>query len=143
MAQFPLHRLKKTIARTRDPLPGLSVRRTGWNMPGSGESPEVIEADYIDVIQKGAQAIDAPAIASGTERIPVVNRIAPQLPLRAEIVGRNSSDEARPALLIEQEELRVRPNVAGILGNKKRQVTDQAHTVATGVVLELIGLTKQ
>src|ERR1700678_1267709 len=103
MAEICLHCLKKAGSRTRHPLPGLSRRRSGWNVPRSREPAEVIEANHIDVSQQSTQPIDAPAITSRTHRIPVVNGIAPQLTLRAEIIGRNSGDEAWAKLLIEQE----------------------------------------
>src|ERR1700691_4600260 len=103
MAQLCLHRLKKAGSRTRHPLPGLSRWRSRWNVPRSREPAEVIHANDIDVGQQSTQPIDAPSIARRTQGIPVVNRIAPQLALRAEIIGRNSSDEAWALLLIEQE----------------------------------------
>src|SRR5580700_2510282 len=103
MAQLGLHCLKKTSARTRHPPAGLSRWRSGGNMPCSREPAEVIQTNHIDVSQQSAQPIDAPPITSRTNGIPVVNRIAPQLTLRAEIIGRNSSHEARPPLLIEQK----------------------------------------
>src|SRR5271163_394959 len=103
MAQLTLHSLKKARPRTRDPLPRLSRRRSGWNVPRSSEPAEVIEADHIDMSQQSTQPINAPAITSRTDGIPVVNGIAPQLTLRAEIIGRNSGDDLWPMLLIEQE----------------------------------------
>src|ERR1700728_1287907 len=140
MAQVCLHCLKKAGSRTRHPLPRLSRLRSRWNVPRSREPAEVIQANHIDVSQQSAQPIDAPPITSRTHGIPVVNGIAPQLTLRAEIIGRNSGDEARPMLLIEQEELRVRPNVTGIRGNKEGQIPDQAHALGMGMLPELIGL---
>src|SRR5271170_2499327 len=103
MAQLCLHRLKETGPRTRHPLPGLSRWRSGWNVPRSREPAEVIQPNYVYVIEQGTQPIDAPPITSRTHGIPVVNGIAPQLTLRAEIIGRNSGDEFWPMLLIEQE----------------------------------------
>src|ERR1700733_14635882 len=103
MTQLGLRCLKKAGSRTRHPPPGLSRWRSGWNVPASRESAEVIQANHIDVSQQSTQPIDAPAITGRTQGIPVVNGIAPQLTLRAEIIGRNSSDEAWPMLLIEQE----------------------------------------
>src|SRR6202050_2874090 len=140
MAQVCLHCLKKAGSRTRHPLPGLSRWRTGWNVPRSRESAEVIQANHIDVSQQSTHPIDAPPIASGAHGIPVVNGIAPQLTLRAEIIGRNSGNEAWPTLLIEQEQLRVCPNITGIRRNKEGQIADQAHALGVGVLLELIGL---
>src|SRR5271155_3183028 len=103
MAQLCLHRLKKAGSRTRQPLPRLSRWRSGRNVPRRREPAEVIQANHIDVSQHGAQPIDAPPITSRTHGIPVVNGIAPQLTLCAEIIGRNSGDEFWPMLLIEQE----------------------------------------
>src|SRR6202167_1354697 len=143
MAELGLYCLKKAGSRTRHPLPGLSRWRSGWNVPRSREPTEVIHANHIDVSQQSTQPIDAPAITSRTHGIPVVNRIAPQLTLRAEIIGRNSGDEARPMLLIEQEQFRVRPNITGIRGNKERQIADQAHAPGMGMLLDLIGLAEQ
>src|SRR5580658_2359140 len=103
MAQLGLHCLKKAGRRTRHPLPGLSRWRSGWDVPRSREPAEVIQANHIDMSQQSTQPIDAPPITGRTHGIPVVNRIAPQLTLRAEVIGRNPGDEARPTLLIEQE----------------------------------------
>src|ERR1700728_2681455 len=103
MAQVGLHCLKKAGSRPRHPLPRLSRLRFGWNVPRSREPAEVIQANHIDVSQQSAQPIDAPPITSRPHGIPVVNGIAPQLTLRAEIIGRNSGDEAWPMLLVEQE----------------------------------------
>src|ERR1700730_9325659 len=103
MAQLRLHRLKKPGARTRHPLAGLSRWRPSWNVPRSRKPAEVIQANHIYVGQQSTQPVDAPPITSRAKSIPVVNGIAPQLTLRAEIIGRNSGDEAWPMLLIEQE----------------------------------------
>ena len=141
--QLCLHRLKKAGSRTRDPLARLSRWRSGGNVPRSREPAEVVQANHVDVSQQSAEPIDAPSITSRTQGIPVVNGIAPQLTRCAEIIGRNSGDESWPMLLIEQEELRVRPNITGIRGNKERQIADQAYTPGMGMLLELIGLAEQ
>src|SRR5580700_2483157 len=103
MTQLCFDCFEKAGSRTRHPLPGLSCWRSGWNVPRSREPAEVIQANHIDVSQQSTQPIDAPPITSRTRGIPVVNGIAPQLTLRAEIIGRNSGDEARTTLLIEEE----------------------------------------
>src|ERR1700733_3661087 len=143
MAQLCLHCLKKAGAGTRHPLPSLSCRCVGWNVPGSGEPAEMIHADHIYMIQQGTQPIDTPTITSRPQGVPVVNGIAPQLTLRAEIVGGNPGDKAWPTSLIEQEEFRVSPNVTGIRGDEKGQITDQAHALGVSVFFELIGLAEQ
>src|SRR5206468_8852725 len=102
-----LHDALPICARPRHPLTGLRRRGSCRHVPRGSESAEVIEADGVDVSQQGAQAVDAPAVATRGQRVPVVDRIAPPLSLRAEVVWRHSGDDARPVLCVEQEQLRV------------------------------------
>ena len=53
----------------------------------------------------------------------------------AEVIGRHSADESRPALFVQQEQLRIRPHVARIGRNKEGQVADQPHTPGRGHTL--------
>src|SRR6266496_5757348 len=96
-------RFEKAGARPRHPLSGLSRGCARWNVPCGRETAEVIQANCIHVSEQGTQAVDRPAITGCAKRIPVVNRIAPQLSLRAEIVRWNAGNEARAAILVEQE----------------------------------------
>src|SRR5271165_4943102 len=103
MAQLLLHCLEKTGAGARRPLAGLSRCRPCWNVPRGREPTEVIQANHVHVRQEGTQAVDTPSIPSRTKSVPVVDGVTPQLSLRTEIVRRNSSDEARPTLFVQQE----------------------------------------
>src|SRR5579864_8338888 len=103
----------------------------------------MIQANHIHMGKKAAQPVNPPAIPRGTKCLPVVDGIAPQLPLRAEIVGRNTGNKERMSLFVEQEELRVCPHITRIRRNEERQVANQSHTLGMGVSLEFIGLTKQ
>ena len=96
----------------------------------------MIQADHVHVIQQRAKAVDPPAIPRSLERRPVVHGVAPELPLRAEIVGRHPGDDAWPALGIEHEELRMGPDVRRVRRDEERQIADQPHAPATGVSLE-------
>ena len=102
-AQGLLHLGEEAGARPRHPLTGLRRRSSGRHVPRGGESAEVIEPDGVDVSQQGAHAVDAPAVATRGQRVPVVDRIAPPLSLRAEVVWRHPGDDARPVLCVEQE----------------------------------------
>ena len=95
------------------------------------------------MIQKCAQSVDAPSITGRTKGIPIVDRVAPQLSLSAEVIRWNPSDEARAAMFLQHEKLGVRPNIAGIRGHKKWQVADQADAFGMRVLLELIRLAEQ
>src|SRR5215471_4039423 len=96
-------RFEKAGARPWHPLSGLSRECTRGYVPCGRETAEVIKANRIHVSEQGTQAVDRPAITGCANRIPVVNGIAPQLSLGAEIVGRHTGNEAWPALLVEQE----------------------------------------
>ena len=56
---------------------------------------------------------------------PVVERVAPALAGPAEVVRRHAGDGRRPAVAVEQEQLRVRPDVGRVGGDEDRQVADQ------------------
>ena len=93
--------------------------------------------------QQRAQAVDAPAVAGTTKRVPVIDRVTPELPWAAEIVRRDTGDKPRSVLFVQQEQLRVGPHVARIGRDKKRQVADQAHTLGAGIFLQALPLTEQ
>src|ERR1700736_1699632 len=103
MAELGSHCLKKAGARTLLPLAGLCCGRSARNVPRGRESTEVIQANQIYVSQQSPQPLYAPPIIRRTKGIPVVDGIAPQLSLRAEIIGRNPGNKAWPTLLIQQE----------------------------------------
>src|SRR5580704_9802186 len=93
--------------------------------------------------QQSPQAVDAPAKSGLAKGVPVVNRIAPELSLSAEIVGRYSGYEARPVFVIEQKQFRVGPYITRIRRNKEWQVADQAHAFRVRIVLQVFCLAEQ
>src|SRR5262245_36050720 len=95
-------------------------------MPRCSKSTEMIEANDVNVRQHRTRPIDPPAISACPKRAPVVDRIAPSLSLRAEVVGRHTRDDARPVLGIEKKEVRVRPHIARIRRDEKREIPDQS-----------------
>src|SRR5712692_10628907 len=86
--QLLTHRFEEVGARTLHPLSGLSRWRARWNVPRGREAAEVIQANRIHVSEQGTQPVDRPPIAGCAQGLPVVNGIAPQLSLRAEVVGK-------------------------------------------------------
>src|SRR5215471_10568252 len=121
-AELSLHRAEELSARTWHPLAGLRSRGSGGYVPGGGECAEMVQADRVHVSQQGAQAVDAPVVAGTTKRVPVIDWIAPELSLGAEVVRRHTSDEPWSVARPQQEQLRVGPHIARIRGNEKRQV---------------------
>jgi hypothetical protein len=109
-------------------MAALRCRRAGRHMPGGGETAEMVQTHSVHMTQKRAQTIDTPPVAGATNSLPVIYRIAPELPRGAEIIRRNTRDKARPVLLVEQEQLRVGPDIARIRGYEKGQVADEVQT---------------
>src|SRR5262245_55077971 len=109
--QLLLYRGEKLGPRPRHPLARLGSRRPGGYVPGRREGAEVIEPNRVHVGQQGAQPIDAPAKTGPTKRLPVIDGVAPELPLGAEIVWRHAGHKTRLVLLVQQEQLRVGPDV--------------------------------
>src|SRR5262249_6739006 len=142
-AELPLHRAEELSARTWHPLAGLRSRGSGGYVPGGGECAEMIQADRGHVSPQGAQAVDGPGGTRNTKRVPVIDGVAPELSLGAEVVRRHTGDEPWSVARVQQEQLRVGPHIARIRGNEKRQVADQAHTLGMGVFLQALPLTKQ
>src|ERR1039457_322855 len=126
--------------RTRLPRPRLGRGNPGRYVPGRRKPAEVVETNQVHMRQKRAKALDAPAVPVLAERIPVVNGIAPQLPLRAEVFGRHASYKLRPAGLVQKKQLRVGPNIAGIGCNEKRQVANERHSLRMRVLFSLLPL---
>ena len=93
--------------------------------------------------QQSLQSRDAPSIVRLTKNVPVVDGVTPKLPLRAEVIGRDTGDDAWPALLVQQKQLRVGPDVARVGRNKKGQIADQAYALAKSVHLEPFALAEQ
>src|SRR6266478_1837968 len=134
-AQPSLHRAEELGARTWHPLAGLRRRCSGRYVPGGCESAEMVQADRVHVSQQGAQAVDGPAVTGTTKRVPVIDGVAPELSLGAEVVRRHTGNDAWSVARVQQEQLWVGPQIARIRGDEKRHVADQAHTLGTGVCL--------
>ena len=103
----------------------------------------MIQTNDIDKSEKRTEAIDAPAIAALPQDFPVVDGVPPELSLRAEVIRRHAGDKSRTAILVQQEELGVRPDVAGVGRNEKREVADQAHTSCPTVPHEAFALAEE
>src|SRR5271165_2385708 len=52
---------EKQCARARNPLSRLSSRRPERYIPRRGESPEVVHANHVDMIQERPDSIDTPS----------------------------------------------------------------------------------
>src|SRR5215831_9847561 len=99
-AQFTPYRAEEVGARTRHPSAGLGRRRSGRDVPGGRERTEMIQANHIHVSQQGTHAVDPPAIAGPTKCVPIIDWIAPELPLGTERIWRHTCDDKWPARVV-------------------------------------------
>jgi hypothetical protein len=140
---IPLHGMKEIGAGTGDPL----SRLLPWVAPAARatprERPEMIQPDHIDVGQQSSQPGDAPTIAGLPKSVPVINGVAPKLSRRAEIIGRHAGDDARPALLIQQKQLRDEPTRRSSREKQKRASRRSSLRPCVSVRLEPLGLAEQ
>src|SRR5688500_7756165 len=96
----------------------------------------MVDADGVEVVQHRAEATDPPVELRAAVDGPVVVRVAPELPVAAERIGRAAGDDPGVAVLVEVEQVRVGPDVGGVEGDEDRDVADEADAFATRVVVE-------
>ena len=77
--------------------------RIGRYDPGRGEGAEMVDAEQIDLPQRGPHAIDPPGVAGLGATLPVIDGISPELALRGEGIGRDAGDDGGTSLSIEPE----------------------------------------
>ena len=65
--------------------------------------------------------------------LPVIQRVAPQLPVRGEIVGRHAGNGFGVAVTVDFQDFPVRPGVRAVERNIDRHVTEQLNTLLMGV----------
>ncbi len=87
--------------------------------PVGDESAEVVDAGEVNELERVPQALHPPAVAPGAKRAPVVERVAPELADRAQVVRGRTGDE--PAL----EELRMRGDVRAAPRHVDRHIPEQ------------------
>src|SRR5262249_47782407 len=112
-------------------------------MPGRGKRAEMVQTNHLDMREQRAQPGNAPFIAGFAKSIPVVYRISPKLARSAEQVRRNTGCESWTALLVQQKEFWICPDVARIGRDEKRKIADNAHTFTAGMRLEPLALPEQ
>src|SRR5690348_1524064 len=78
---------EKLTAWTGHPASCLCSRCSFRHVPGSREATKMIQTNHVNVGQQGTQTGYPPTVAGLPKGIPVVDRIAPELSLRTEIIG--------------------------------------------------------
>ena len=92
---------------------------------------DVVEAAHV------TDSCDPPAVSVLLHLIPVKERIAPELPVRREIIRRAPGDLNRCQVLIELELIRVGPDIDAVSRYIDRNIADNLDSILVGVGLEL------
>src|SRR6185369_373000 len=74
-----------------------------------------------------------PLVASLRHHIPAIQRVSPELPCFAEVVRGHTRDLRGEAFVIKVVELRVRPHISAVMGNKNRNIADDPNAVVIGI----------
>ena len=142
-AQFGLDRLEKVRPRAFNPAPDLGSRVPGRDLPVSGKAPEMVYAQDIHQFQGGLHAFQPPGIPAGPVDFPLVQRIAPQLAGRGEIIRRHARHDGWLAVFIQVEQVGMRPHIRRIIGHEDRDIADDLHALFMCIGVQRIPLAEE
>ena len=136
-------RVDKALAGALAPAAGAGVLRAVRHRPVALQTAEVVDAHGVIELAGGAQAPDPPAVAVRAHAVPVVERVAPELAVGSEVVGRHAGDLRRAALIVELEVLALRPHVRAVKRNIDRHVADDPDALPADVRAQRIPLAEE
>ena len=143
LAEVMAHALKEGKARTLLPMAG----ERGGAAEGNGEilveAAEMIDAHDVVELKGLPQAGDPPGEIGGLVIIPAVDRVAPDLTVGGEVIGRAAGNFGELAVAVHLEQLRVRPCVRAVGGNVDGHVANELDGVRVGIGLELAPLLEE
>ena len=93
----------------------------------------MVDAHFVYKLVYRAEPLYPPAIAVGSHGLVIVQRVAPQLAVGAEIVGRHAGDGRRIAAFVQLEQLLMSPAVGAVVSDKHGHVTENLHAVVMGI----------
>ena len=113
---------RRTVrGRGRGPTARAGIGGVARDRPVGGEAAEVVHPGEVEEVERPAEALHPEAVAAAAHRRPVVDRVAPELPLLGEVVRRRTGDD------VLAEELRMGLVVGAAGRDVDRHVADQSH----------------
>ena len=97
---------------------------------------EVVDADFVEELQLMQQSVMPPHKAVRLLFFPVVQRIAPQLPVGGEVIGRHAGDLFRAHIFVEPEYFGVRPDVRAVVRDVDGDIADKRDVFGFCVVFK-------
>ncbi len=93
----------------------------------------MVDPGNVDQPVDGAKPLNPPAEAVLAHPLPVVERVAPELPGRAEVIRRHSGNLCAPPPGVELELRAIGPDVGAIVGDEDRDIAEDQHASLVGV----------
>ena len=139
-----LHAPKQRLARGLDPLALAGGGAGGGDGVVVGKADEVVDAQPVEHRPRRVQAAQPPAEAVAAHLLPVVEGVAPALPVGAEVIRRHAGHaQGSKVLFVQLEKLRLRPGVGGILGHVDGHVAKEGDALCVYVILQRLPLAEE
>src|SRR5260370_11331211 len=103
----------------------------------------MIDAQEIKLFDRESYAIDPPSKSIGSQNLPVVQRISPELARFAEIIRRHAGNDGWCSIVIQLEIFAISPNICRIMRDEKRQVADDPNAPLATINPQRIPLSKK
>ena len=103
----------------------------------AGDTPEMIDSQQSKCLKRIAEPIRPPPIIVAFHRIPIVQRVAPELAIFAEVIGRYTCDRRWPAVFFQQKQVLVCPDVCAAMGDENGHIAEESHIPRGSVIGQL------
>src|ERR1035438_9846333 len=115
----------------------------GRYFPISFEAAKVVQTDHIHHLERRSQSIDPPLVSGGLQAVPAINRVSPELPVGAEIIGRYAGHLSGPAVGIEFKQIGIRPDIGAVVGHVDWSVPHHPHAAGLTITFQLSPLAEE
>ncbi len=126
LAELVLQHTQQIVSRRMPPFTRAGIRRRRGHGPVCRERSEVIETQQVETLELLTHPQAPQGKSVPQHRVPVVERIAPQLPGLGEVIGRHAGHRSRPAIGLELELAAMSPGLRGVGSDIERQIAEQA-----------------
>ena len=96
----------------------------------------MIDAKNIGLRQRTLDPGRPPGVILGSHLLPAVERIAPSLAQRPQIVGRHTGHHSWLEICVQVVKVGTRPAIGAVMGDENRQVAHDGHTLAVRIGLQ-------